>query len=35
VVSVSKLKMGDTILLRLERGGRHFGMQVKESIQEK
>ena len=35
VVSVSKLKTGDTILLRLERGGRHFGMYVKESIQEK
>jgi 3-dehydroquinate synthase II len=35
IVSVSKLKMGDTILLKLERGGRHFGMQVKESIRER
>lgn len=35
VVSVSKLKVGDAITLRLERGGRHFGMQVKESIREK
>ena len=35
VVSVSKLKLGDTILLKLERGGRHFGMRVEESIREK
>jgi len=35
VVSVSKLKVGDAIALRLERGGRHFGMYVKENIQEK
>ena len=35
VVSVSKLKVGDTILLKPERGGRHFGMYVKESIREK
>lgn len=35
VVSVSKLKVGDPITLRLERGGRHFGMYVKESIREK
>lgn len=35
VVSVSKLKVGDAIALRLERGGRHFGMHVKESIREK
>jgi 3-dehydroquinate synthase II len=35
VVSVSKLKLGDPILLRLERGGRHFGMYVEETIQEK
>ena len=35
VVSVSKLKVGDSILLRLEKGGRHFGMYVEESIQEK
>jgi 3-dehydroquinate synthase II len=35
IVSVSKLKVGDAILLKLERGGRHFGMHVKESIREK
>ncbi len=35
IVSVSKLKIGDTILLKPERGGRHFGMFVKESIREK
>ena len=35
VVSVSKLKLGDPILLRLERGGRHFGMYVEETIQER
>jgi 3-dehydroquinate synthase II len=35
VVSVSKLKLGDSILLKLERGGRHFGMYVKETIREK
>ena len=35
VVSVSKLKIGDPIMLKLERGGRHFGMYVKESIREK
>ena len=35
IVSVSKLKVGDPILLKLERGGRHFGMYVKETIREK
>ncbi|OGS55962.1 MAG: hypothetical protein A3K60_06450 [Euryarchaeota archaeon RBG_19FT_COMBO_56_21] len=35
VVSVSKLKLGDTILIKMERGGRHFGMYVKETIREK
>ncbi len=35
IVSVSKLRVGDTILLKPERGGRHFGMYVKESIREK
>ncbi|HJX04514.1 MAG TPA: 3-dehydroquinate synthase II [Thermoplasmata archaeon] len=35
VVSVSKLKEGDSILLKAEEGGRHFGMFVKESIREK
>ncbi|MCU0852107.1 MAG: 3-dehydroquinate synthase II, partial [Thermoplasmata archaeon] len=35
VVSVSKLKLGDPILVKLEKGGRHFGMYVKETIREK
>lgn len=35
VVSISRLKIGDTILLKLEQGGRHFGMHVKETIREK
>ncbi len=35
IVSVSKLKIGDSILLKPEKGGRHFGMYVKESIREK
>jgi len=35
VVSVSKLKLGDPIVVKLERGGRHFGMYVKETIREK
>ncbi len=35
VVSVSNLRLGDTILLRLERGGRHFGMRIEETIREK
>jgi len=35
IVSVSKLKIGDTIMLKMERGGRHFGMHIKESIREK
>jgi 3-dehydroquinate synthase II len=35
VVSVSKLKLGDTIVVKMERGGRHFGMYVKETIREK
>jgi len=35
IVSVSKLKLGDPITLKLERGGRHFGMYVKETIREK
>ncbi len=35
IISVSKLKVGDPILLKLERGGRHFGMYVKETIREK
>lgn len=35
IVSVSKLKLGDSIRLKMERGGRHFGMYVKETIREK
>lgn len=35
VVSVSKLKVGDPILVKMERGGRHFGAAVKETIREK
>lgn len=35
IVSVSKLKIGDPITLRLEQGGRHFGAYVKETIRER
>lgn len=35
VVSVSKLKVGDPILVKMEMGGRHFGAAVKETIREK
>ncbi len=35
VVSVSQLKLGDPITLKTEKGGRHFGMQVEETIREK
>jgi 3-dehydroquinate synthase II len=35
IVSVSKLRLGDPILIKLERGGRHFGMRIEESIREK
>ncbi len=34
-LSVVSLKPGDRVLVRLEGGGRHFGMKVEESIQEK
>ena len=34
-VSVSKLKIGDEILVNLERGGRHFGIEVEESLVER
>ncbi len=34
-ISVSKLKRGDKVLVYLEEGGRHFGMAVSESIEEK
>ncbi|MFP4170207.1 MAG: 3-dehydroquinate synthase II [Methanomassiliicoccales archaeon] len=33
-VSVSDLKEGDEVLVRLEEGGRHFGTAIKESIKE-
>lgn len=35
VVSVSNLRLGDAIMLKLEKGGRHFGMRVEETIREK
>jgi len=34
-LSVVSLKPGDWVLVRLEKGGRHFGMKVEETIQEK
>jgi 3-dehydroquinate synthase II len=34
-VSVAKLKKGDRILAYVEEGGRHFGMKVEESVEEK
>jgi 3-dehydroquinate synthase II len=34
-VSVTKLKIGDRVLAYVEEGGRHFGMKVRESIEEK
>jgi len=34
-VSVTKLKTGDRVLAFVEEGGRHFGMKVKETIEEK
>jgi 3-dehydroquinate synthase II len=34
-VSISRLKAGDKVLAYLEDTGRHFGMKVKETIQEK
>jgi len=35
IVSVSKIRVGDSIKIHLERGGRHFGVRVKETIKEK
>lgn len=35
VVSVSHLKLGDPITLKIDRAGRHFGMRVEETIREK
>lgn len=34
-ISVAQLKQGDEVLAYVEEGGRHFGMAVKESINEK
>ena len=34
-MSVTKLKAGDKVLAHLQSGGRHFGMQVEESLTEK
>jgi len=34
-VSVSELRVGDEVLLRLEEGGRHFGMRIRETITER
>lgn len=34
-VSVSKLKVGDEVLVNLESGGRHFGIKVEESLIER
>jgi 3-dehydroquinate synthase II len=34
-VSVSRLRTGDEVLLRLEEGGRHFGMPIHETITER
>ncbi len=35
ILSVSKLKLGDSIKVHMEQGGRHFGVRVKETIKEK
>jgi 3-dehydroquinate synthase II len=34
-ISISDLKEGDKVLVRLEKGGRHFGHAVKESVVER
>ncbi|MCG7840783.1 MAG: 3-dehydroquinate synthase II, partial [Methanomassiliicoccales archaeon] len=34
-ISISDIKEGDKVLVRLERGGRHFGHAVKESVVER
>lgn len=34
-VSVTRLKPGDQVLVHLESGGRHFGMQISETLTEK
>ncbi len=33
--SVSQVKVGDEVLLRIEEGGRHFGMRIQETIAER
>ena len=35
VVSVSRLKLGDPVTLKIDKAGRHFGMRVEETIREK
>jgi 3-dehydroquinate synthase II len=35
VKAVPELTPGDRLLVRLEEGGRHFGMAIKETIMEK
>ena len=34
-VSISNLKKGDKVLARIEKGGRHFGMKVEETLVER
>ncbi|MBU4299107.1 3-dehydroquinate synthase II [Patescibacteria group bacterium] len=34
-ISVSKLKVGDEVLVHKEQGGRHFGIKVEESLKER
>ena len=34
-VSISELKVGQEVLVRLEQGGRHFGHAIRETITEK
>ncbi len=34
-LAVSQVKAGDEVLLRLEEGGRHFGMRIRETIAER
>lgn len=34
-ISVTKLKPGDEVLLHIERGGRHFGVKVEETVVER
>jgi 3-dehydroquinate synthase II len=34
-VSISELKVGQEVLVRLEQGGRHFGHAIKETIMER